>query len=152
MAKKHDNKHTIEADEVDKFLSTLPSLRIPDDLFEDSTFVPLKTEKRKTDVAVIFAMIAWFFLLFALLMLTRAFPSRIVFFHAYTGTVASAAMVDTQIILYTIIYLVCNGVVCAGGLGICALRKKKLFRGIALNYWIAGGLSLIIAALLLIRY
>lgn len=155
MSEKPKNNSAEEAgeiDEIDILIASLPSLQIPDDMVEDSEFVPLrKQERTKTEVTVIFAILAWSFFVFALLTITRAFPSEMAFFNAVTGT-PGAASVDTQYILNAVIYLAGNCAVCAGGLGICAIRKKKLTKGDALNFWIAGGASAIIAAVLAIVY
>jgi hypothetical protein len=142
---------TENMDEMDKLIASLPTLHISEEMVDDVQFVPLRKPKRmKADITVIFAMIAWFFLIFALMTLSRSLPPRMdVFFRAFTGTVHTSHA-NTQYTLSTLIYLAGGFIVCAGGLGICALKKMKMSRGSALNFWIVGGVSVVTAALLLI--
>jgi hypothetical protein len=139
-----------EPDDLDKMIASLPSLRIPSDMIEDNAFVKHRPQKKKTEVTTVFALISWGLLLFGLLTLARAYPSHYAFFQAYAGGAARPSFVDQQYILNAMIYLACNTVVCAGGLAICALRKKRMFGGSALSFWITGGVSAIIAAVLFI--
>jgi hypothetical protein len=141
-----------DADEIDALIASLPSLHIPSDMIDDADFLPpRKPVKTKTDVVSVFTIIAWGFLVFALLTVTRAYPSQMVFFQTYTGP-AGAAAFNLNYIINAVIYLAGNCAVCAGGLAICALRKRKMFRGAALSFWIAGGSSAVIAAILAIAH
>jgi hypothetical protein len=139
-----------EADEIDALIASLPSLRIPGDMIDDADFSPpRKRVKEKADVAVLFSIVAWGFLVFALLTVTRAYPSQMIFFQTYTGPSGASAL-ELHYILSAVIYLAGNCAICAGGLAICALNKRKMFKGAALSFWLAGGLSAIIAAVLAI--
>ncbi|MCL2004378.1 MAG: hypothetical protein FWG72_10345 [Oscillospiraceae bacterium] len=146
--KKHAGQ-AVNPDEIDAFLASLPSLHIPDDMIEDPDDIRPVPKKKPVDITSVFSFIAWCFLIFSLLTLLRAYPSRGNFFHAYTDTVRHAS-VNMQYIMNATIYLSGNCLVCAGGLAICALQKRKLSRGNALSFWIAGCASAVIAAILLI--
>jgi hypothetical protein len=139
-----------ETDELDILIASLPSLQIPTDMVEDEyDFTPRKVKRTETDVTVIFSILAWSFLIFALLTITRAFPSNMLRpFFGESGHVS----VNVQYIHNAIIYFAGNCAVCAGGLAISALKKKKMTKGNTLNFWIAGGISAVTAAVLAVIY
>jgi hypothetical protein len=142
-------KRKPEPDEIDKFLSTLPSLRISDDMIDDKDFPKYKVKPEKhITLTGIFVLAAWFILLYALLTFARAAPPRGNAFHSIFRQ-AYYARWNMQYVLSAMFYLFGNCAVCLGGLAICLIKKIKLTSGTALNLWIAGALSLVLAFIFL---
>ena len=141
-----------ELDEIDRFLSTLPSLHISEDMVEDIDFPP-RTGKsgRQAPLTSILSLLAWAVLIFSLLTVYRAAPSEGT--ALWDGIVGKTSHYpgDPNLRFAAMCYLWGNCAVCLGGIGICAAKKMKLSRGIALSFWIAGGVSAAIAFILM-RY
>ncbi|MCL1807508.1 MAG: hypothetical protein FWG31_07385 [Oscillospiraceae bacterium] len=150
MQDEPNNTNENEMDEIDKFLATLPSLHISEDMVDEGEYkVNYKPQKHKVQLTSIFALLAWLVLLFSLLWAYQAFPSSSgTFFSGYTG-ISSKGAWNAQYITDATFYLFGNVVVCLGGLAVCLAKKMKLFSGSALNFWIAGGLSAIMAIVLM---
>jgi hypothetical protein len=140
-----------EPDEIDKFLATLPSLHIPDDMIaDDIDLTSLRTKPRKqVTVTGVFILIAWFVLLFSLMTIARAAPSRGTAWYTILGE-RHFSYWNHHYLLSAMYYLFGNCVVCAGGLCICLIKKIKMTSGTSLNFWIAGGLSAVTAVVVLI--
>ncbi|MDR0325102.1 MAG: hypothetical protein LBI19_03285 [Oscillospiraceae bacterium] len=151
MSDKPEKEEVEEMDEIDRFLATLPSLHIPDDMVED-TALPPQTGRvgKQVPLTSIFALLAWFVLVFALLTASRAASSQGWTFFGSLLNESSYSAANPQYLFTAMCYLLGNCAVCAGGLGICFIKKMKMTGGSAMNFWIAGGLSAIIAVLFFI--
>jgi hypothetical protein len=150
MADKPGKQETEAIDEIDRFLSTLPSLYIPEDMVEDTSFPKYVLKKeRSVTLTGIFALVAWSVFVFALMTASRASPPQWAFWDGVAGQ-RSHAVHYPQYLLNAGYYLLGNCIVCIGGLAICFIQKIKLTSGTAINFYIVGGASLIGAAALII--
>jgi hypothetical protein len=149
MADEPEKGNNQEPDEIDKFLATLPSLHIPDEMIDDSDFPrPRKKQSKQVTVTGVFMMIAWFVLILALLTFARAVPPRGNAFHGIFNQ-ARQTNWNMQHVLSAMFYLFGNVAVCAGGLCICLVKKIKMTGSGAVGFWIAGGLSALLAVMML---
>jgi hypothetical protein len=147
MQDEPNNANEKELDEIDKFLATLPSLHIPEDMVDEGEYkVRYKPKHHKVQLTSVFALMAWLFFLFSLVTVLRAFPGNSEFWYSIRQ--GNRQGIDTSYFTTAAYYLFGNIVVCLGGLAICLAQKKKIFGGSALNFWIAGVLSGIAAVAL----
>ena len=139
--KVNPTEETEEPDEIDKFLATLPSLHISEDMIEDADFPPHTEKHRQAPLTGIFGWLAWVVLVFSLLTIARAAPSEGT--ALWNGIVGKPSHTpgNPNLLFFAMCYLWGNCVICLGGLGICAARKMKMLGGSALTFWIAGALS-----------
>jgi hypothetical protein len=92
--------------------------------------------------------LAWLFFVISLLVAARALPDRGNAFFAVQGR--SFIPQDRVHNLITATwYLFATLSVCAGGLAICRIKKYKMTGGTAMNLWIVGGLSAVLAGIFL---
>ncbi|MDR0293330.1 MAG: hypothetical protein LBH95_04170 [Oscillospiraceae bacterium] len=142
---------TDEMDEIDKFLSTLPSLSISKDMVNDPDApVPLRKTQKPELLPGVFILLAWVVAVFAALTILRASPQSGTFFNSLLDR-SPISFWDKSLLFAAMCYMLGNCAVCAGGLAICFVKKIKATSGSALNLWIAGGISAV-TALVLVLY
>ena len=143
MSEQEENKTEEQMDEIDRFLASLPSLHIPSNMVED-VYVPPKSGSKRAPVMSVFVLLSWIIFLIALLTAARTLPGYVVaIFGSYPP------LWNLQHLFTAMCYLLGNFVLCLGCILICFLKKNKMFSGSVLSLWISGGLSGILALVLL---
>jgi hypothetical protein len=136
-------KQAEEMDEIDKFLATLPALNIPEDMLEDESKIRPSRGAAKVPFTSILVLLSWFFFLISLLVAAFSLPSRGNAFHTVFGATHHSEF-DPQYLAIAMWFLFAVIFLCVVGLLISVVKKRKMTGG-ALNFWIAGGLSAVLA-------
>jgi hypothetical protein len=130
-------------DEIDRFISSLPSDDTSDDSYNKRPHP--HTEDSKLSLTGAMILLGWFCFLVAVLTALRALPLRDMYIYdrAHHGYWNPAHLIPATW------FLMGTFAISTAGLAICLIRKYKITGGTALNFLISGVLSAVLGIIFL---
>ena len=143
MKNERNTPKTDGMDEIDKFISSLPSSDESEEPYKSRPHPHIEDSKVSLTGAMI--LLSWFCFLIAVLTAVRALPLR----DTNISGRAAYGYWDPSHLIPATWFLIGTFAISVAGLAICLIRRYKITGGTALNFLITGVLSAVLGIIFL---